>query len=275
MAVLTAPQWADLRGTLQSELTKVRSVRSTYWALALVVVAGLAWSIAVCAGTAAHWARMSPGDRASIDPTQSSVLGVAFLGQLIIVVLGALMITSEYSTQAIRGSLTAMPRRGILFEAKAMVLAAVAVAVAVPASFLAFFVGQSLLHHAHANATLGQHGVLSAVLAAAAYVVLCGLFSFALGTLLRSTAGTITASYGMLFLLPELARGLPSAWYQDAVRWLPGGGQFIGEITSTSGSQAYSPNLSFFPPWGELAILGGYTALLLIAGAVALCRRDA
>jgi ABC-2 type transport system permease protein len=275
MTVLTASRVADLRGTLRSEITKIRSVRSTYWTLALIVVAGLAWSIAFSAGTAAHWASMSAPDRASIDVTQSTVLGVAFLGQLIIVVLGALTITSEYSTQAIRGSLTAMPRRGVLFQAKATVLTAVAVAVAFPASFLAFFTGQSLLHSAHASATLGQQGVLSAVLAAAAFVVLCGLFSFALGTLLRSTAGTITATYGILFLLPELARALPSPWYQDAVRWLPGGGQFIGEITSTAGSQAYSPNLSFFPPWGELGIFAGYTALLLIAGAVVLHRRDA
>jgi ABC-2 type transport system permease protein len=54
---------------------------------------------------------MSPQDRANFDPAQSSVLGVALLGQLVIVVFGALMLTSEYSTGSMRTSLTVMPRR--------------------------------------------------------------------------------------------------------------------------------------------------------------------
>ena len=150
-----------------------------------------------------------------------------------IAVLGALTITAEYSTQAIRTSLTVMPRRGILYGAKAVVFAAVAMAVAFPASFLAWFVGQRLLASTHAEATLGQPNVLRAVLASAIFVVLCGLFSYGLGAVLRSTAGTITAAYGFLFLLPQLARALPTTWYNDAIRWLPGG-QFDGAI-STSG----------------------------------------
>ena len=41
---------AGLPGTLRSELTKIISVRSTYWALALLVLASVAWSIVFCAG---------------------------------------------------------------------------------------------------------------------------------------------------------------------------------------------------------------------------------
>ena len=43
------------------------------------------------------------------------------IGQLVIVVLGALTITSEYSTGMIRTSLTTMPRRGTVFAAKVVV----------------------------------------------------------------------------------------------------------------------------------------------------------
>jgi ABC-2 type transport system permease protein len=261
---------AGLPGTLRSEFTKIISVRSTYWALALLILASLVWSIAFCAGTAAHWPHMSAQSRAGFDPTQSSVIGLVLLGQLVMAVLGALMITAEYSTRAIRTSLTVMPRRGALYGAKAAVFAAVAVAVAFPASFLAWFIGQRLLASTHAEATLGQPNVLRAILASAIFVVLCGLFSYGLGAVLRSTAGTITAAYGFLFLLPQLARALPTAWYDDAIRWLPGG-QFDAAI-STSGPPI-SPHL--FSAWGELAVFGGYTAVLLIAGAVVLRRRDA
>ena len=65
--------------------------------------------------------------------------------------------------------------------------------------------------------------MLRAVLATALYITLSGLFSFGLGAMLRSTAGTLTAAYALLFLLPQLAKALPSQWYADLVRWLPGG----------------------------------------------------
>src|SRR5690348_11060489 len=81
---------AGLAGTLRSELIKIRSVRSTYWALIMLVLASLAWSVALCAGEAAHWAQTPAPERAAFDPGQGSILGLASLGQLIIVVLGAL-----------------------------------------------------------------------------------------------------------------------------------------------------------------------------------------
>ncbi|HTT00185.1 MAG TPA: ABC transporter permease [Streptosporangiaceae bacterium] len=136
---------AGVAGALRSELTKIRSVRSTYWTLFLLVAAGLAWSIAFCAGEASRWPTMTAPDKTGFDPTQSSVAGLALLGQLVIVVLGTLSITSEYSTGMIRTSLTVMPRRWTFYGAKAAVFAAVALAVALVASFAAFFTGQALL----------------------------------------------------------------------------------------------------------------------------------
>ena len=58
-------------GTLRSEVTKIISVRSTYWTLALLVLASVVWSVVYCAGTAAHWPHMSAQSRAGFDPTQS------------------------------------------------------------------------------------------------------------------------------------------------------------------------------------------------------------
>jgi ABC-type transport system involved in multi-copper enzyme maturation permease subunit len=261
---------ASVAGTLRSELTKIRSVRSTYWTLFLLVAAGVAWSIAYCAGEASKWPTMSAQDKLGFDPTQSSIVGLALLGQLVIVVLGALSITSEYGTGMIRTSLTVMPRRGTLYGAKAAVLAAVALVVALVASFASFFIGQSLLGSSHVSATLSQPNVLRAVLGTALYLVLCGLFAFALGALLRSTAGGMTAAYGFLFLLPQLAKALPSLWYADVDRWLPGG-DVVNSITNTQGN--VSPHL--FSAWGEFAVFGAYTAVLLVLAALLFRKRDA
>ena len=205
------------------------------------------------------------------DPTQASVVGLALLGQLVVIVLGTLTITSEYSTGMIRTSLTVMPRRGVLYGAKAAVLTAVALVIAFVTSFASFFIGQALLTPTHVSATLSQPDVLRAVTGAALYVVLCGLFAFGLGAILRSTAGAMTAAYGLLFLVPQLAKALPSAWYADLDRWLPGG----DVVTAITGTQSATPTRICSPPGASSRCSAAYTAILLIAGLVLLRRRDA
>ena len=257
--------------TLRSEFTKICSVRSTYWSMVMLLVVSLAWCIAFCAGEASRWAHLSAQDRMGFDPTQASITGVALLGQLVIAVLGTLCITSEYSTGMIRTSLTVMPRRTVLFGAKAATFAGITLVLGFGASCASFFLGQRLLASTHQGATLGQPEVLRAVIAAALFVAVCGLFAFGLGAILRSTAGGITVAYGLLFLVPQLAKALPSAWYADVVRWLPAG-DVVPVITSTV-SLNNPPHM--FSAWGELAVFAGYTVILLAAGAFLFSRRDA
>lgn len=260
-----------IAGTLRSELTKIRSVRSTYWTMILLVLAGVGWAVADCAGSASHWAQTAPLDKANFDATQSSVVGLALIGQLIIVMLGAIVMTSEYGTGMMRTSLSVMPRRGVLYCSKALVLTAVMLAISLVTSFASFFVGQYLLRSTHSTATLAQPGVLRAVLLTACFVTVSGLLAFALGAILRSTAGAISAAFGLLFLLPQLARALPSTWYADMVRWLPGG-NVVSAITATKAASAV-PHM--FSAWGEFGVLGGYAAVLLVVGAQLFSRRDA
>ena len=222
-----------LVGTLRSEVTKIRSVRSTYWTLVLLVLAGVAWASRSAPGEASRWPQMAAQDKAGFDPTQASIVGLASLGQLIIVVLGALTITSEYSTGMMRTSLTVMPRRDVLCGAKARRVRRGQPGHRGPGELHLLLHRPALLSSTHVAATLSQPEVLRAVLASALYIALCGLFAFGLGAILRSTAGAITAAYGLLFLLPQLAKALPNTWYADVVRWLPGG-DVMNEITSST-----------------------------------------
>src|SRR3984885_8213709 len=86
---------AGFGGTLASEFTKIRSVRSTYWTLLVLLVGSVGIGAAISAGTAVNWSHMGPGGRATFGPTQASVAGLFYLGQLVIVVLGALTLTAE------------------------------------------------------------------------------------------------------------------------------------------------------------------------------------
>ena len=262
---------AGIAGTLRSEFTKIRSVRSTYWSLILLVLAGFAWTVADCLGTAHNWPHMAAQDKIGFDATQASVTGVALFGQLVILVLGTLVLTSEYSTGMIRTSLAVMPRRAVLYWSKAAVFAAVSVVIAVATSLAVFGVGQILLHSTGQSASLSQPGALRAVLLTGFFVALSGAMAYGMGAIVRNTAGGITASFGLMFLVPQLAKALPSAWYADLDRWLPGG-DMLPAITSSQ-SQLLNPNM--FPAWGEFAVFGGYAVIMLGIGALLFSRRDA
>lgn len=256
--------------TVRSEFTKLRSVRSTYWITFVLVLASVGWCAVYCLGTVHQWPHMSAQDRSGFDATQDSILGLALLGQLVIVVFGALMITSEYSTGMVRTSLTVMPRRGTLYAAKAAVFAAVSLVVAFVASFGTFFLGRILLSSTHVAMSLSQPGVLRSLIVTALFVEACGLIAFGIGALVRNTAAALTLAFGFLILLPQLIRTLPVFLHNDMVRWVPGG-DAINSMTGTIGG----PIPHTFSAWGELAVIVGYAAILLAAGAVLFSRRDA
>jgi ABC-2 type transport system permease protein len=263
-AVPAAAKRPGLPGTLRSELTKITSVRSTYWTLLAFVAASIGWAVLDCAGIASH------GIGPDFNAAQASLTGQVALGELIIVVLGALVITSEYSTGMIRTSLAVMPRRGVLYASKAITFAAVTLAISLVTSFADFFVGQAILSSKHYNTTLTHPGVLRAVLLSAAIVTVFGLFAYGAGAIIRNTAGAISAILGFIFLIPLLAQALPNAWFADLQRWLPGGGALEPIARSTP---PLSPHL--FSAWGEFAVFSGYAAVLLAVGAWLFIRRDA
>src|SRR5215472_10443529 len=151
---------AGLAGALRSEFTKLRSVRSTYWTLLAMIVVSVGIGAAITGGVDANWSHLAPPDKATFDATQVSLFAFFQLGQLVLAVLGALAITSEYSTGMIRTSLTAQPRRSTVYAAKAIVFTAVALVVSLVTSFIAFFLGQALLSSTGASATLSDPNLL-------------------------------------------------------------------------------------------------------------------
>jgi ABC-2 type transport system permease protein len=257
---------AGFGGVLASEFTKLKSVRSTWWTLLVLLVLSIGFSALICAVTKANWNSMSESNRATFDATSSSLGGIGFLGPLVIAVLGALVITSEYSTSMIRTSLTVMPRRGQVFAAKAVVFGLVTLVLAVLASFVSFFLGQALL--GDHSASLSHPGATRAIIGTAIYVTLCGLLAYGIGVILRHTAGTITVVAGLLFVLPIIVQLFPSSWHNAIVRWLPtSAGNAIGTTVGT--------NAHMFSAWGEMAVLCVYVAAVLIAGLTLFRTRDA
>jgi ABC-type transport system involved in multi-copper enzyme maturation permease subunit len=257
-----------ISGLLRSEWTKLRSVRSTMWTLGITVVLGIGVSVLATAETRAHWLTTSPGNRQGFDPIGTSLIGV-FIGQFAIGILGVLVMSAEYGSGTIRATLSAAPRRPLMLVAKVIVFGAVALLVAEVVSFLAFFVGQALLTAPAPHATLSSPDALRAVVGSGLYVGLLGLFSLGLATIIRHTAGAISAFVGILLVLPLIVQALPDSLSLDVRRFLP---DRIG-VQILNGPHNGFPDA--FSPWVGLLILCGYAAALLVIGGLSLVRRDA
>jgi ABC-2 type transport system permease protein len=169
----------------------------------------------------------------------------------------------------IRTSLGAQPRRMVTWTAKLAVFTAVALVTGLVSSFASFLIGQRIFSSLDIGVGLGAPNALRAVIGGALFLTVAGLLAFGLGTILRHTAGAITAAVGVLFITFILYQFLPDDWAADAQRWVP---FFAGSGVWTT---VADPEQHVFGPWVEFAIFTGYAVLALVIGAVLFRRRDA
>jgi ABC-2 type transport system permease protein len=254
---------------LRSEWIKLRSLRSTWYSL-LATVAIIVGLGTLFSAVRAHRFNQLVGPNGKVegfDPTLVSLRGV-FLAQLAIGVLGVLVISGEYSTGMIRSSLAAVPHREPVLIAKAMVFGAAALIVTELSAFAGFLLGQQALASTHLQATLSTPGAARAILGGGLYLTVIGLLAVGLGFLIRSTAGAIATLFGIVLVLPLLAQALPAPYSTDVSKYLP----------LTAGTQIMSTtnrDPSMLGPWPGLSVAALYALAALIAGAIALNRRDA
>jgi ABC-2 type transport system permease protein len=300
---------AGLRGAIASEFTQLRSVRSTYWTLGALFVVSVGLAAAIAAGTEAHFAN-HPFAEVGFDATQTSLGAFFELGQLIIAVIGAMVITSEYSTGMIRTSLTAQPRRGVVYAAKAVAFTSVALVISLVTSFAAFFAGQamyagsavgvSLFHIArvplggkpdclqrvqvgpsqfqcvrmHATFTnwelIHPSTVLAAIIGTALFVTIVALIAFGVGSIVRHTAGTIGIVVALMFIIPLLENTLPSNWHDDIMRFLPDAANQVVSLTIAGNAPGH-----LWSAWPQLGVTALWAAALVGVGAFLFRKRDA
>jgi ABC-2 type transport system permease protein len=255
-----------LPAVLKSEWTKLRSVRSTMWALLATIGITVGFGSLFCLAYTARYDRLDLAERRTVDPTLLSLRGL-FLSSLAIGVLGVLVMSAEYATGMIRATLTAVPQRRIVLAAKAIVFGAVALVVSIGSAFVAFGAGQAILARKHLGTSLTDPTVLRAVLGAGAYLTIVGLLGLALGTILRRTAGAIATLVGLVFIADLLVQALPSPWNSDIGKFLPG--------NAGLGLFSVRHNSDRLTPGAALVVLLVWLAVALILAAITLTRRDA
>ncbi len=257
-------------GLLRAEWTKIRSVRSTVWSLLAFVVIGIGFSVLIATVISHDW--NAPGShpnhaRLVSDPT-AVIFGAGIgLGQLAICVLGVIVISSEYSTGAIRASLLAVPHRVPMLVAKSVVFALLDLVVSAITVFVTFFLTTAILR-SHISVTLGQPGVTKAVIGAILYLTVLGLFALAIGGLIRHTAGGISIVIALVIVVPPLVSLIPGTIANHIHGYLPTvAGQLVAQTSQQSGD--------VLSGWQGFGVFCAWTAVLLAACGGLLVRRDA
>jgi hypothetical protein len=215
------------------------------------------------------------------DTYRNALTGV-FVGLIVLIVLGALFITTEYRRGLIHTTLSASPRRGRVLIAKAIVIFAVAFVVGGASAAVSIPLGDHILrtngNYVYPTGTLTE---LRVILGTGALVALAAVLALALGTALRRGAGAVAAAI-VLIVLPYMlafASALPAGASQWMMRITPAAAFAVQQILPQyhQVSYLYTPSEGFYPlaPGVGLAVLGGYTLVALLVANRLLKTRDA
>ncbi|MFD4576556.1 ABC transporter permease [Streptomyces sp. NPDC058417] len=250
---------------LRSEWTKIRSVASTVWTLSLAVIVTIGLGMLISALSKNEFDDLSRDDKLSFDPTFISFAGMT-LGQLAMIVFGVLVVSNEYSTGMIRTSLAAVPQRGTFLAGKIAVAAGLALVVGMATSFAAFFLGQAML--GDLRASLGDTGVLRAVLGGGLYMTLIAMFSMGVAAMLRSPMLSLGILMPFFFLISNILGNVSAT--KKIGQYLPdqAGSKIMQVVTPIDDDTPYGP-------WGGLGIMALWVLAALVGGLVLLKRRDA
>lgn len=263
---------ATFLDVMRSEWTKFRTVRSSFWSLAVGAILGIGVGALVSLISANHY-RSDPELFLNWMPADRS-LGSLMLTQLAFAILGSLVVTGEYSTGMIRTSLAAVPKRSRMLSAKTLVFTAVVLVVGELISFVTFLLGQALISGKAPTASLSQHDVLRAVIGQGLYLAALALMGLGFGVLLRHAAAAIGTVVAILLVLPPIALALPTSWSKPIEKYWPTNSGFR-VATVGHGLERFAVNGDVMAPWTGFAVMVAFVAVVLAASFYFLERRDA
>ena len=206
----------------------------------------------------------------------------AFAGLIAVVVVATMFMTAEYRRGLIRTTLAASPRRGRVLAAKAIVIGSVAFVTGLVAAAVAVpLVGRLARDKGFYLFPVTRLTELRVVAGTAALLAVAAVLALAIGTLLRRSAGAVTAVVVVIVLpyILAVASVLPAGPAEWLLRLTPAAAFAVQQSLPAypQVASSYTPLAGYYPlaPWAGFAVLCGYAALALALAAVRLRRRDA
>ncbi|GAA2446062.1 ABC transporter permease [Actinomadura vinacea] len=214
---------ARFRDLLAAEWIKLRSLRSTAWALAVSALAAVGFNVTAAYG---DYRDLTGGDpRASgFVPvgalhdafTQPAAMCLVFA----VAAIGAVAITGEYGTGMIRTTFIAVPARRQVMAAKVVVVAAVAAGFGAAVAGTSFGLTQAILSGRDAGMSIADPGAFRLVAASALLAPVSALVGMAAGAAVRHAAPTLVVVFVILFV-PPAAFGAGGRWSAVVAHTLP------------------------------------------------------
>ncbi len=197
-------------GSLRAEWIKFSSLLSSW----VLVIVALAFPVVVVLLTAGF-----VDDILTSAELAELITGTSVVSALLLGTLGALSITSDYSHNTIRPTFAALPDRWRTLLAKPIVQLALTACVLLVVVVVGW-IGATVL--ADGRQSLGDDGVLAALIGIVVLGVGLTVLGYGLGLLIRNTALTIC----VLLLWPLIAEGivaglLAALGWEGLQRWLP------------------------------------------------------
>ncbi|MFJ4683650.1 ABC transporter permease [Streptomyces sp. NPDC088789] len=243
---------------LRAEWHKLWTLRSTWTSLILTVVLTLGTGLIIAYV-------YTPGDATELDSVLMVLIGMQF-SQIIIGVLGILATAGEHSTGLVRSTMTAVPRRLPVLWSKAGIVAAVAFTTVLLTNFLTFSLARTFLTGTDQATSLGDPGVVTALVGNAAGLALLGVTALAIGSMVRSVPAAIGVLITTVMVLPEILAMLPYDVMDDIARHFPA--KALEALTQAD------PAAGSAGPGAALLALALWAAAGLGAAALLLRRRD-
>jgi ABC-2 type transport system permease protein len=249
---------------LRSEWIKLRTVTMN-WVLTIIAIG---FPVTVTSITA-----YVQGDQPEYNARSLVELlnGLSYVTVLLVGVVAAVSITSEYGFGTIRPTFAATPRRGRVIMAKGIVVFLYAIVLQTVVLGVGLLLGGALARNQGATLDFGSDTDLRpALIGAVVLASSAALLAFGLGMLVRSTPVSVTMFILWPLLLESLIGGLLIAITHSSrvIYWLPFRAGF--QLSSMGGAFQEGPSRLVAGLY-----FGGVALALVLLGTLSVQRRDA
>ncbi|HZB43006.1 MAG TPA: ABC transporter permease [Ilumatobacter sp.] len=234
--------------TIQSEWIKIRTILSHK-----ILVLGAFLFPFVIVTLAATFGGVDEGPD-SLEMAEF-VMGMSVVTSMLLGVVTAIGLTSEYTHNTIRPTYAATPARPKVLASKIVISTAIALVVAAVTVFATWFSGSTIFNSRGGDTSISDPKVMAVLVSAVVLSALVSWFGFGVGLLIRNSPTTVS----LLLLWPLLIEGLMTVFlgllgWDGASKYLP----YQAAIAASTGT----------PESGDLGRPGGQILFACVGAAL-------
>jgi hypothetical protein len=205
----------------------------------------------------------------TVDQLRNLVGAGLTFGDLFIMLLGVLCITTEFRHKTVTSAFLITPRRGRFVAAKLIIAAILGVILAVILLIITTVAGSIVLSARHGSPSDLVHQLPAVAPGMIGVFVLYALLGVGVGSWLTNQVAALIATLGWFLIGETLIGALLNAVHSGLSRWLPG--DSAQALASHTGRQLGS---ALLPWWGGGLMLLGYGLAFALVGTIVMTRRD-